>query len=491
MQEEIEQLDEPGLVTAEAGEPEMGLAPGDVEAATHLPSRSRVDLLSGPVPSVVFWLALPVLGEQLLNSMVAWNDTYLAGRISAVATSAVGFGAYIGWLVSMFFSLVGIGATAIVARSIGAGNRRDANVATNQAVMLSLILGVATTAALYAAAPGLIRILGLSPEAAPIAIRFIRTDVWGYLAESLTFIGAAALRGAGNTRTPMKLIGAVNIVNAIASWILTFGIGSWPGLSTPGIAMGNVVARNVGGVMTLFLLLRGCNDLRLSSSLLAPRLDWIWRILRIGLPASADGVLMWIGHFLFLRVITHAPHNGAADVMFAAHIIGIRVESLSYLPAFAFSVAASTLVGQNLGAGNPDRAIACVHQARRQGLYMLLFTGALFLFGAPVIFRLLTNAPDVVACGVPALRALAFIQPFVAILIVYLGALRGAGDTLLPMIFTVVGILGLRVPIAYLGGVVLRGGLIGVWSGMFVDLIVRSMLMTWRFRSGKWKRIKV
>jgi MATE family multidrug resistance protein len=488
---DVESIDAPVGVAAEAAEPELGLAPAEVEAAARVPDRPRVDLLSGNVRRAVIWLALPVLGEQLLNSLVAWNDTFLAGRISAVATSAVGFGAYISWLVSLLFSLVGIGATAIVARSIGAGRRRDANIAANQAVVLSLALGLVAMASMYAVAPGLVHLLGLSAEAAPVAVQYIRIDLWGYLAESLTFIGAAAMRGAGNTRTPMKLIGAVNILNAPISWIMTFGIGSWSGVGIPGIAWGTAIARNVGGLMALYILLAGVNDLRLARGLLRPRGDWIRRILRIGLPASLDSAIMWVGHFLFLRIITHAPHESAGDVMFAAHIIGIRIESLSYLPAFAFSVAASTMVGQNLGAGNPSRALECAREARRQAMMMLIGTGLLFFAGAPWLFRLLSNDPAVVACGVPALRGLAFIQPFIATLIVYLGALRGAGDTLVPMIFTVVGILGLRLPIGYLGGVVLQGGLIGVWSGMFVDLIVRSLLMTWRLRTGRWQRIRV
>lgn len=478
-------------VAAEAGEPEMGVGPGEVELSSHSGKRSRRDLLTGDIRQAVFWLALPVLGEQLLNSMVAWNDTYLAGHISATATAAVGFGAYISWLISLLFSLVGIGATAIVARNVGAGNRRDANIAANQAVVLSVFLGAVATVAIYFVTPAIVSLLDLSADARPVAVQFIRVDIVGYVAESLTFIGAACLRGAGNTRTPMKLIGTVNIVNALATWLFTRGIGSWAGFGTPGIAWGTAAARNVGGLLTLYVLLRGSDQIRLSRDWLLPRWSWMARMLRIGLPASLDSGLMWAGHFVFLYIITHAPQGYSKDVMFAAHIVGIRIESLSYLPAFAWSVAASTLVGQNLGANQPDRALACAREARNQALVVLLFAAALFFFGAPTLFGLLSKDPKVIACGAPALRALALLQPFVATLIVYLGALRGAGDTLIPMMFTIVGMIGLRIPIAYLGGRFLHWGLLGVWTGMFADLIVRSTLMAWRLRGGGWRKARV
>lgn len=478
-------------VAAEAGEPDMGVGPGDLEGMSHSGPGARRDLLTGEIRQAVFWLALPVLGEQLLNSMVAWNDTYLAGHISATATAAVGFGAYISWLISLLFSLVGIGATAIVARNVGAGNRRDANVAANQAVVLSVMLGAFATAAIFFITPGLVRLLDLSADARPVAVQFIRVDVAGYVAESLTFIGAACLRGAGNTRTPMKLIGAVNIVNALTTWLFTRGIGSWAGFGTPGIAWGTVVARNVGGLLTVIVLMRGSDQIRLSRGLLHPQWSWMARILRIGLPASLDSGMMWAGHFVFLWIITHAPQGYSRDVMFAAHIVGIRIESLSYLPAFAWSVAASTLVGQNLGARQPERALACAREARNQAMVVLIFASGLFFFGARTLFGFLSKDAAVIECGAPALRALAFLQPFVATLIVYLGALRGAGDTIAPMLFTLLGMVGLRIPIAYLGGRYLHWGLLGVWMGMFVDLIVRSMLMAWRLRSGGWQKARV
>jgi len=478
-------------LAAEATEPETGVGPAEMDVSRRAPPRRLPDLTTGPIRSGVMLLALPVLGEQLLNAGVAWNDTYLAGHLGAVATAAVGFGAYISWLISLLFSLVGIGATAIIARAVGAGRTRDADEAANQAMTLAVLLALAAIVGMYWLAPPLVRLLGLSASAGPLATRFIRIDLVGYVPESLTFVGAACLRGAGDTRTPMKIMAAVNVINVLATWGLTFGWGPLPELGAVGIAWGTVTARLLGGVLMTIILLRGRGGLRMSTDLLWPHGNWMRRILRIGLPASIDSAIMWSGHFVFLAILTRAPTRWPDDVMFAAHIVGIRIESLSYLPALAWSVAASTMVGQNLGAGNPRRALAAAREARNQAVGLLLLTGSLFFFGAETLFRFLSADPRVIECGVPALRGLAFVQPFVATLIVYLGALRGAGDTTVPMLFTVLGFAGLRIPIAYLGGVVLEGGLVGVWSGMYVDLVARAALMAWRLRSGRWQHARV
>ncbi len=481
-------------LAAEASEPDLGPAPASAEVVAVPGAVPRHDLLRGDIRSAVFWLALPVLGEQLLNAMVAWNDTLLAGRIDAVATAAVGFGAYVSWLVSMLFSLAGIGATAIVARHVGERRPRRANHACNQALLLSIVVGAVGMAAVWFAVGPMVRGLGLSAAAAPIAITYIRIDAIGYVPESFLFVGAACLRGAGDTRTPLKLIGAVQVINALASWALTFGFGPIPAIGTPGIAVGTTVARAVAGVMTLIVLLRGRHGLRLSAPHFQPDLRAIERIVRIGLPAAVDGGLMWGGHFAFMAILTRSALRGAdysGDVLYAAHIVGIRIESLSYMPAWAWGLAASTLVGQNLGAGQRHRALRCAREARRQALWALLVPAALFLLAARPAYQLLTNDPRVVECGVPALRALAFLQPFVATLIVYLGALRGAGDTLVPMSFTLVGMFAVRVPLAYFGGVVFQGGLLGAWAGMFADLVLRSVLMNRRLRSGRWAKKRI
>lgn len=451
----------------------------------------RERILDGPIRPVVFALALPILGEQVLNAAIAWNDVLIAGRISAVATGAVGFASYVSWLMTMMFGLVSIGATAIVARAVGAGDRREADHATNQSFILSVLIGLTGMAAISVAAPGFAALLNMRGEAARVAVAYLRIDALGYLGASMSFALAACLRGAGDTRTPLYILGGVNVMNLVLSWLLAFGIGPWDGIGVNGVAWGTALARWLGCLGFIAVMQRPSTALHLRRSEMRPNRAMYFRILRVGVPAAVDGAMSFSGHFVFMTIVSRVPSIFSTEIVYAAHIIGIRAESISYLPAQAYMLAAATLVGQNLGANQPDRARRSANEALRQTAVMLVGSGLLLYFGAELIYRLLSNDPRVGSCGVPAMRTLAFFQLSLAPLIVYTGALRGAGDTRVPIAITVAGLALVRVPVAAYGGFVLKWGLLGAWLGMFADLCVRALLIAWRFRSGRWQRINV
>lgn len=466
-------------------------------------------LLQGPIRSGVFFLALPVLGEQLLNAAVTWNDALIAGRISAEATNAIGIAGYISWLMTMLFWMADTGATAIVARATGARNSAEVRHAANQAFSLAVAMGIAGTLFVLATATGFASLLNMHGYAAAISIRFMRIDALGLTGAAISLALAACLRGAGDTRTPLVVLGGVNLINITLTWLLALGWGPIPAYGVDGIAWGTVAARWCGAVWMITLLARsGAPREALTSPavvarraarammLLRPafmRFDpqMIRRILKIGVPAAGDGLVTFSGHFVFMMIVTRVPSEFPVAILYAAHIVGIRIESLSYLPANAYGVAAAALVGQNLGANQPDRAAQAAREAARQAACLLALNGLLFFFAAEPLFRILSDEPRVWACGVPALRGLACVQIPLAFLIVYVGALRGAGDSRSPMIFTALSMALVRVPLAYLGGIVLQGGLLGAWMGMFGDIIVRAVLMSLRFRLGRWKRILV
>jgi putative MATE family efflux protein len=488
--------------------------PGDLPAisegtlsapeGTVLPASAlkRDRILEGPLRSAMLWLAMPVLGEQALNALVTWNDAYLAGFISPEATGAIGVAGYLSWFMTMLFWMVDTGAGAIVSRAIGAKRYDEARKTTNQALCLSIFMGLFGTAFVWTTAPVFTGLLNMKDDAARIAVEFMRIDSIGFLGTAVSFAMAACLRGAGDTRTPMVVFTIVNVINCACTWMLTFGIGMWPGMGTAGIAWGTVIARCAGAICFFIYLQRGLRHpdatdrpsrecVRLQGSLMRPDRALIGRILRIGIPAAADGVIAFSGHFVFMTIVTRVPTEFPVSVLYAAHIVGIRIEALSYLPANAWSVAAATMVGQNLGAKQPGRAKQAANEAARQAVIMLTVTGVFFYFAAEQFFHLLSKDPAVAQCGVPALRGLSLVQPALAVLIVYLGALRGAGDTRTPMFITAIGMIGLRIPLALFGGFVLEWGLLGAWLGMYADLVVRSILLFLRFRSGRWQRVNV
>ncbi len=190
-------------------------------------------------------------------------------------------------------------------------------------------------------------------------------------------------------------------------------------------------------------------------------------------------------------VIARLSSGGFDGATFAAHVVGVRIESLSYLPVEAFGIAAATLVGQSLGAGQLDRARKVAHEALRQCVgYAGLMTLVFFMF-APVIYAKMQSSPEVSLIGIPAFRLMALYQIPNAVLIVYINALRGAGDTRFPMLCSLVGNLLVRVSVGYVCGVVLNGGLFGAWIGMGADNILRAIMASWRYNSGRWVKIKV
>jgi multidrug resistance protein, MATE family len=452
------------------------------------------ELLTGRVSRALLWLAVPVLAEQFLNLLVALVDTYLAGTVSKEATAAIGLAAQVSWLVGLLFSLIGAGATALVSRHAGMRLTDRANHFSNQSIAAAAIMGLMGMGLVLLLAPVLPRMLDWDPLTSQITIRYLQIDAIGYGLFSITAIAAACWRGMGDTRTPLYVMTVVNMINVIVSASLRFGWGPVPEMGVSGIAVGTVVARSLGGLIVIWLLIRGRSGLRFRRPDLRFRGESMRRLLRVGVPAGVDGSLLWIGQFLFLIIISQLGTGEEQSAIVAAHFIGIRVEALSYLPAFAWATAAATMVGQSLGAGDRRRASRSGHLAAMQGTLMCVAMGVLYFAFAPQIYAAFSAHGDqamVTAIGVPALRLLAFFQAPLALMIIYTNALRGAGDVRYPVLFTVVGTMLVRLPLAYLLGVVLEGGLLGAWIGMCVDMTIRAVLSGVRFVRGRWQHIQV
>lgn len=438
-------------------------------------------ITTGPLRGTLLLLALPVLCEQILNTFVALFDTWLAGRMSAAATSAVGLSAYVGWLASMIMMLVGTGTTALVSRHEGAGEHADANWCANQSMTLAAILGLFLSGFLYTLAPWLASYTNMTGEAYTIAVDYLRIDAYGHMFMSLTLIGCAALRGVGNMRTPMVLFAIINTINIAASCTFVYVLD----LGVNGIVGGTLLARTIGGLLTLLILVRG----RVGLTMIGSELPLVWsrakRILRIGIPAAADGAIMWTGNFIFLAIIARVSTGIFGQACFAAHIVAVRVEALTYLPAMAWATAAATMIGQSIGAGNPARARRAGLEAALQCGVLSIVMAILFYVGADWIYRQMTVDTLVQATGAGPFRILALLQPFLVASIVFVGGLRGAGDTRVPLLITVVGV-SIRMAVGYTFGIVLGWGLLGAWMGMFGDIIWRAIAATIRYVNGRW-----
>lgn len=434
-------------------------------------------------------LALPALAEQFLVMLVGFSDTLLAGRyLEEQHLAAIGLMSYLLWFFHTLFQTVGIGAMAMVARYVGAGNPDMARRVTNQAVLLGTMFAAALVIAIAVASDQLVALMRLEGESARLAAHFVRGLLPALPLIMLQGVGIYCLRGAGDMMAGLKVMGTVNLVNVAISWSLVRGVGPLPRLGWDGLVIGTCCGESVGGLMVLWFLLRGRAGLQLQRPLLRPDRALIDRMLRIGVPGGADMLLMVVCHLAFLAMINHLGVVSAA-----AHGVAVRIESLSYLPGAAFQMAAATLAGQFLGAREPKRAARSVLMACAVGGGIMITAGLAFFLFADQLAQIFLDSSRTQVHDLAAslLRIVAFSQPALALAMILTGALRGAGDTRWPLAFTLIGLAGIRLPLAWLMTHWLDLGVAGAWYAMVIDLYLRCLMISGRFFHGGWKRVRV
>ena len=444
-------------------------------------------------------LAFPVLIQQILIMLVGLVDAFLAGRFLAEShVAAIGVMVYMLWMFPCVFSFVGVGATAIIARTVGAGDGETARKVCNQSVTTGLVLSVAMMMVTFLFGPALMAAMGLEGEALTAANGYLSLLMLFLPAMMVEQIGMACLRGAGDTLSGLIAMAVVNVVNAGVGLALVIGVGPIPALGWLGLAIGTVVGYLVGAIMLSLLLYRGRAGLQWRFREMVP--DWpvIRRILRVGIPGGSDMMAIVICQFIFLSMV-----GSLGQLALAAHSLAIRMESLAYLPGTAFQVAASTMVGQYLGAGEPKRAARSVWLAAGLCGTFVSAMGLVFFFTPETLTGLFTGeqTADAGTTAAGLLKIVALAMPFMGVGMVAAGGLRGAGDVRWPLLFTLLGFLLVRIPLAgYLcwetlkipgTGATISGmglGVAGAWWAMFIDLAFRSCLTIGRFLQGGWQR---
>ena len=434
-------------------------------------------------------LVWPVLVEQLLVMMVGFSDTILAGHYLAPQhLAAMTLVSYMIWFLTNLFSFVSIGAVAMTARFVGAQDWQNANRVVNQSFLLGGILAVAYTVAGLLFGGRLSSLLQLEGESAALATRYLYCLIAVMPMMMLESVGNGCLRGAGDMVTGLVTMIVVNVINVAVSWSLLLGLGPLPELGWDGLAIGTACGHFVGGLIPLSRLLRGRAGLRIRRAMLVPDRDLMRRILRIGVPGGVDTLSITTCQLVFLSMV-----DRLGTVAAAAHGVAIRVESLAYLPGYAFQLAAATLAGQYLGARDYHRANRSVLMAcATSGGLMIGVSLSFFLFAGPLVDIFLgADQEDVAAVAPGLLKIIAVALPTLALTQVLTGALRGAGDTRWPLVFTFIGFLIVRLPMTWLVTQRWDWGIEGAWYAMAADIIVRCALITARFLTGGWKRVEV
>ena len=429
-------------------------------------------------------LALPVMAEEFANLAVGYTDWWLAGRFleGDAPKAAMSFVAYSMWLIPSFFATVAIGATALVARRVGAGEWKQASLAANQAMLLGIAFSAVVVIVCVVGLRPFVHVMQLRGEAAELAIRYLN-----WIIPVIPFIMceqviSACLRASGDTVTGFIARLCVNLVNMIFSAGFVTGFGPFPNLGWEGLAIGTMLGHIVGGGLLLTIFFTGMRRVRFDRTALRIDRETQQTLLRVGLPGGVDQLTILTCHLVFAGIV-----NRLGTAATAAHGMAIQVEALSYLPGSAFQAAAATLTGQGLGAKNALRAKHSALLCAGSALSIMSLSGLIFFFGGHSLTQFFTGGPNPTATtAAELLQIVAFACPFLAIVMVFQGSLRGAGDTAFPLAITLAGMAMVRIPLAFF-----LGSVHGAWIGMGADLVVRSALLSWRFFNARWQRVKV
>src|SRR5262245_56705347 len=427
-------------------------------------------------------LAIPMVLEMMMESVFVVADVFFVGRLGPDAVATVGITES---LMTVTYALaigLSIGAAATVARRVG---EKDPDSAARSAVQ-SVLMGIGA-AAIFGTigvlfGPRLLRVMGASDDVRRTGSTFARVMRGGSGTAALRFANNAVFRGAGDAAIAMRVLWFANAINIVLGPCLIFGVGPCPELGVAGAAIGTTIGRGSGVLYQLVHLSRRGGRIDLHRRHLRFDLEVMKSILRISGTATFQnfvGTASWMG---LVRILT-----GFGSAAVAGNTIGIRIILFALLPSFGVSNAAATLVGQNLGAGKPDRAEAAAWKAGMYNTVCLGTVGAIFLLFAPQLLRFFTNGPDVSSYGHWCLRIVAAGFLFYGYAMVLTASFNGAGDTRTPTLINLLCLWMWEIPLAWALAHPLGFGPTGVFIAVSVAFSTMAFVAAWLFSNGTWK----
>lgn len=447
-------------------------------------------------------IAWPCMLENILVSVVTFADTIMVGSLGRQATASVGINMGPTWVLNATPMIFSVGGTVLVARHIGAGERQEAGKVASNALAAAICVSALLMTIMLFLSGQIPRWMDAEADILPLATTYLRIYSLAIIPQFCGMVSAGMIRGAGNTKTPMKVGLFVNVTNIIGNYLLIFEtrqvyIPFLPmikftmpgaGLGIAGAAAATAFAQTVSGLFLVCLLFSNTQAIKATfSNMRKPDIGILRKILKIGLPAAGERIANSLGQVFYQRMIA-----GLGTVQVAAHFLATNAESISYMPAGGFSIAATTLIGQSLGAKNKDDARGYAKVSSFLGFCVGVACMILFLLFPEALLRLFSPDPEIIAVGAGAIRVIAVVEPIFTLSIVLTGILRGAGDTRAPFLTCLFSMWCVRLTSTFL---ILKFfpqlGLTGAWVGMGIDLTVRLILIYNRYRKKKWLDIVI
>ncbi|HET9479601.1 MAG TPA: MATE family efflux transporter [Pyrinomonadaceae bacterium] len=468
----------------------------------EISGKSRFDrsIIEGPLRPAVWKIAWPTMLTNVIGGLQGIVDHALVGNLVGYkANAAIGVSWQIFIVVIVFISSLFTGMSVLVARFAGAGDEEKVNRTVYQAFLTAIFIALGIMAPIgYLVSPSLLNLVNAAPEVKAEALPFLRIMFVFSVGMMIFFMFSTALRSAGDARTPMMLGIMMTVLNLVLNILLIRGLGPIPAFGTMGSAMGTCLASGAIAVYALGKMWSGDWVVSIPRGERGQSLgqrfgpDWgiIKAIFRFGLPTGIQGIAMNIGGVFMLAFIGSLAQSAAAQAAFAVSYT--ELFSLVTWTSVGLMGAAAAVAGQNLGAGNPDRADAAVHVAARFGFAGAAFVGLVFLFFPRQLLAVFgMNEPDVVEIGVQLLRVLSLSGLFIAVALTYTGGLQGTGDTRSPLYISIISQIVVPLGTCFVIQQTSTLDPIDIWIAILAGHATRCLLSVLRFKQGRWRTIAV
>jgi putative MATE family efflux protein len=441
------------------------------------------DLTRGSLHRAIWYLAPPMMLETGIMNIAQLLDTYWVGRLGSAALAAVTISITIRWVLNSLANGLGIGGMAVVARRIGAEDEAAAEHAAWQTILLGLTVSLVLSVAGIAAARPLLLLLGADAEVLPLGLAYLRISFAGIFTLVLVFAINAMLRGAGEARLAMQVLFLSTAVTVVLEPVLVFGFGPVPAVGVAGSAWANALGFGAGLTLQTIVLLRGRARIRINLHNLRPDLPLMGRIIRIALPST---VQMTLRSSSRLTIVWLVGLYGTFAI--AGYGVANRMLLIALIPCFGLGNAASTLIGQNLGARQPDRAERSAWWVSAYSAGYMAVAALLLTVFAPSLIALFDPTPEVVAFGSECVRIVAWSIVASSVGVVLARGFDGAGNTVPAMSVNLITLWGMEIPIAFGLSRWLGLGATGVWWGRAMANLANGLFFAFWFRRGGWKR---
>ena len=447
---------------------------------------SDKDWTKGSILGNLWSLSWPMMVTQAITTLGPTIDMIWVGKLGAAAMAGVGVSGMVVMLVSSVRTGLQTGTRAILARSVGAGDKDAANHVANQSVVVSVLFALVTAAIGLFLSRQMLQLMGLEADVLAEGTAYLRIQLVGMVTMSFQMLSQSLMQASGDSKTPMNISIGTRILHIALSPLLIFGWEFFPRLGVSGAALTGVISQGIAGAIGMWMLYSGRTRIRLTMKNF--RFDWkmIWRITKIGIPAS----IMWTERSSAnLLVMWFIVPFGTAAV--AAHALLERVDNFIRMPAMGLGNAAGVLAGQNLGAKQPERA------EKTAWLSVGLFTGVMFVISVVVWFwpeyvvSIFNTEPGLVEIAATFLRIQIVHFMVSGITLVLMSCLNGVGDTWAPTLNTLITLWGVQMPLAYLLSRFTTLGVFGVRWAMVIAVVVRAAVYVVYFKTGRWKSKKV